>query len=280
MKKEKYDVIIDTRATMKTLLFSWFSLKTPYRIGRKKSYSIFAHNYRIDNHADGVRDTVSLMLDLLNPLIDRFEIVKDNNFRLICAEKERDEYKEYLQKKGIDLNKPIIVCTTTARIVFRVWPQDKMKRVLNNIINKYPDAQLIFNYGGEREKKDAYKLYEAMGSPKQVFIDIEAKNLTELKSLISLASFFFGNEGGTRHIAQSLGIPAFAIYPPNVRKNGWLPSPSPFNQGIDLYDINPKAAADNNLTFDQKLNMIDEESVWKNLDKMLSENLTFNGEKY
>ena len=41
MKTERYDVIIDTRATIKTLWFSAFSLRTKYRIGTSKFYNHF-----------------------------------------------------------------------------------------------------------------------------------------------------------------------------------------------------------------------------------------------
>ena len=37
MRDTHYDVIIDMRATVKTLFFSLFSLHTPFRIGTKKS---------------------------------------------------------------------------------------------------------------------------------------------------------------------------------------------------------------------------------------------------
>ena len=49
MKTERYDVIIDTRATIKTLWFSAFSLRTKYRIGTSKFYNHFFHNYRVSS---------------------------------------------------------------------------------------------------------------------------------------------------------------------------------------------------------------------------------------
>ena len=39
MRAEKYDVIIDMRSTIRTLIFSLFSLGTPIRIGKKKKYT-------------------------------------------------------------------------------------------------------------------------------------------------------------------------------------------------------------------------------------------------
>lgn len=269
VSSEKYDIIVDTRATLKTLAFSLFSLHTPYRIGRKKKYSLFAHNFRIDSYARGCMDNVTATLKLLDPLSKDFKIIKDPDFKLYVSAEDKASYSLYLKAKGVDLNKPIMICAVTARIESKVWAKDKMAEILKKVADKYKDIQLIFNYGGDREKKAALSIYNAMGRPSQVFIDIEAKNLFEFKALTSLSSFFFGNEGGPRHIAQAFGIPAFAIYPPNVKKIDWLPNPSATNQGIELLDINPEVAQDKNLSFEKKLDMIDVQSVWAKLDEML-----------
>lgn len=271
--KDKYDIIIDTRATIKTLFFSLFSLRTPYRIGRKKQYNFLIHNYRVSNYQDGIRDNVTLTLDLLNPLTKDFNIIKDPHFRLNSSDEEKKNFKSYLVSKGLDLQKPVILCAVVTRIEGKVWPKHKMANVLGRLLKKYPDVQLIFNYGGEKEKNAAISLYDYMGKPSGVFIDIEAKNLIEFKALLSFSDFFFGNEGGPRHIAQALGIPTFAIYPPCVKKAGWLPNPGPTNLGIELYDIDPKSAMDENLTYEEKLDKIDEDSVWISLDRMLQQTI-------
>lgn len=39
MKEGKYDMIVDMRSTIRTLLFSLMSLRTPWRLGRKKWYT-------------------------------------------------------------------------------------------------------------------------------------------------------------------------------------------------------------------------------------------------
>lgn len=269
VNKVHYDIIIDTRSTIKTMVFSLFSLKTPYRIGRKKSYNKFIHNYRVDNFPDGTRDNVSLNLDLLKPLEQDFQVYADPHFKLYVTKEEKQSFAHYMESKGINFSKPIILCAITARLEFKAWEKIKMKEIINKIVDKYQDAQLIFNYAGYREKEVAKEIHQAGSHHPRVFIDIEAVNLRELSAMISNVNFFFGNEGGPRHIAQALDIPAFAIFPPCVKMIEWLPNPSPSNQGIELPDIDPMAASDKNLTFEQKLALIDIESVWLKVDKML-----------
>ncbi|MBF0575067.1 glycosyltransferase family 9 protein [Dysgonomonas sp. GY617] len=264
-----YDIIIDTRSTIRTMLFSLFSLKTPYRIGRRKAYNRFIHNYRVDNFPDGTRDNVQLNLDLLNPLEKDFNIYTDPYFKLFVTKEEKEAFAHYMESKDIDLSKPIILCAITARLEFKAWEKIKMKEIIDRILDKYQDAQLIFNYAGYKEKEVAEEIHKAGSHHPRVFINIEAVNLRELSAMISNVNFFFGNEGGPRHIAQAFGIPSFAIFPPCVKMIEWLPNPSPSNQGIELPNIDPMSALDKNLTFEQKLALIDINSVWKELDKML-----------
>jgi len=44
-------------------------------------------------------------------------------------------------------------------------------------------------------------------------------SLRQLAALCANCSFYFGNEGGARHIAQALEIPSFAIYSPSASKS-------------------------------------------------------------
>lgn len=268
MKEEQYDIIIDTRSTVKTSLFSIFSLKSKYRIGRRKSYNHFFHNFRVDNRYKGDKDNVQLTLSLLEPLKKEFSINPKPDFRLYYTEKELAEYKSYMESKGIDFSKPVIVCAVTARLEYKVWSKDKIREISQRIIDKY-DAQLIFNYGDKKEKEASKELHKSLNNNKSIFTNIEANDLRKLVAMLANSSFFFGNEGGTRHISQALDIPSFAIYPPNIPLNNWLPNKSDRFQGIELADIDPQAAINSNLSYQQKLDLIDVESVWKRLDKML-----------
>lgn len=268
MKNEKYDIVIDTRSTIKTLLFSLYSLSTPFRIGRKKQYNRFFQNYRIDNKFDGIRDNSQLTLSLLDPLSKKYNIIKDPIFKLYYTTEEFSAYKNYMKSEGIDFSKPIIICAVTARLKHKVWDMTKMKKILEKIIQKY-DAQLIFNYGDKIEKEACGELASTMNNDSHIFTNIEAKNLRELVCLLANSNFFFGNEGGPRHISQALNIPSFAIYPPNIPKTNWLPNKSTRFQGIEFKDIINKEQEANQLSYIDRFNLIDVDSVWKMLDNML-----------
>ncbi|GAB6011758.1 glycosyltransferase family 9 protein [Viscerimonas tarda] len=270
MKEGHYDVIIDTRSTVKTLAFSLFSLKTKYRIGRQKSYNALIQNYRVNNVYTGKGDNVQLALSLLDPLKKDFRVLKDPVFKLYCREEEKAGFRRYMTSKGIDFSKPVIVLAVSARLEHKTYDIEKMKEVVGRILEKY-DVQLIFNHAGEREKAHAERIYRELNDNERIFVDVEAKSLRELLALLANSDFFFGNEGGPRHISQALNVPSFAIYSPSIAMGNWLPNKSDRFRGIELKDINPGWAADKQLSAEEKYALIDVDSVWKGLDEMLSE---------
>ncbi len=265
ISKEKYDMIVDTRSTIKTLWFSFFSIRTPYRIGKKKIYNAFLHNYRTD--LNGIIDEVTKTLLLLKPLESQFKIQYERNFTLYVTVEEKERFHSKMIAGGIDFSRPIIVCAVTARLTHKIWDPENMKNILWKLIEKY-NAQLIFNFGGKEEKDFALQLHQDMGNHPNIFTNIEAEDLRELSAMLSLSDFFFGNEGGPRHISQAFNIPSFAVYPPKANKTEWLPNACERFQGIEPADISDKAK-DEKLTFKEKFNLITSDAVWVQLEPML-----------
>lgn len=231
-RANRYDIIVDCRSTVKTLLFSLFSISTPYRLGIRKPYNLLStHTIKTEDY----ESNVDRMLAILHPVEKKLNLQLTKNFRLKITDEEQQHFKSYMIKEGIDFSKPVMVCTVAARIPIKIWNTDYMAEVLLRIIEKY-DVQLIFNYVGD-EFLVAQLIKEKMGNPTQVFLDVEAKSLRELGALLKNADFFFGNEGGPRHISQALNIPSYAIYPPGISKKEWLPNASEKFQGIEVNDI-------------------------------------------
>lgn len=265
MKEGKYDLIVDTRSTIKTLWFSLFSMNTPYRMGKKKAYNAFIHNYR--TNIDGVTDEVTKTLLLLSPLEKEYNIHYDRRFRVYVTSQEKESFAGYMKDQGIDFSKPIVICAVTARLIHKIWDKDKMKSILQQLIDTY-DLQLVFNYGGKEEKAFAIQLHQELNNHPSIFTNIEANSLRELPAMLVNAQFFFGNEGGPRHISQALDVPSYAIYPPKADKAEWLPNASDRFQGIEPRDVSA-LANDESLSFKEKFDLITTEAVWSGLSRML-----------
>ena len=267
MKQTRYDVIIDMRSTPKTLLFALFSLSTPYRIGRMKRYNKWIHNYRLET-PEGM-DRVQSNLHLMEPLKAEGRLVRDEHFPLYITEKEKNDYKYYLEAQGLDLDKPVLLAAIATRIEHKAWPKDRMLEILRRILDGY-NVQLVFNYGNEAEKNIANSYYEQLDKNPRIFINIEAKGLRQLCALCACSSFFFGNEGGPRHISQAFEIPSFAIYPPDIDKKFWLPGQSERYQGISP-DDSLSADRQKDMSYKERMELITTDDVWAGLSPMLDQ---------
>lgn len=266
MHEERYDVIVDTRSTLKTLWFCVFSMKTKFRIGTWKYYNPIFHNYREKIHQDESVDEVSRNLMLLKPLEQFKPLVYEPDFRLRVTEDERAEFKEYLIRQGVDFSRLVVMCAPFTRVKDKKWDLGKMKEVLSRLIQKY-DAQLIFNYSRD-EKEQAVALFEEMSRDEHVFIHVEADTLRKLVAMLSLSDFFFGNEGGPRHMSQACQVPGLAIYPPWVSKDKWLPSRDERYQGISPLDFIPEPER-KRLSEKEMFERLTAEQVWEKLDGMI-----------
>jgi heptosyltransferase-2 len=149
--------------------------------------------------------------------------------------------------------------------------------VLTRVIRDH-DAQLIFNYAGKEEEEVARRLHHAMNDHPNVFIHINAPTLRDLAALIANASFFFGNEGGPRHISQALDVPSMTIYPPHISKAKWLPNASDRFQGIHPSELAP-AATWKDLSYVERYAFVTVDEVWNRLSPMLHRYLPATGQR-
>lgn len=269
MRKTRYDILIDMRATPRTLLFSLFSLRTPYRIGTRKPYSRLLHNYRVADRTDPSLDMVQRDLLLLSPLERLGPLRLDPTFRLYVSDKDRATYRDYMEGKGVDFTRPIVLAAVATRIEGKGWEMERMVGVLRRIIDTF-HPQIILNHSGYRELEISLMLYERMDYDPHILPEIEATTLRELRALTSLCDFFFGNEGGPRHIAQALDTPSYAIYPPGISRRLWLPGDSPRHRGISPDDIAPPSPT---ATRAERFDLVTVDRVWSDLEPMMREYL-------
>jgi heptosyltransferase-2 len=264
MHEEDYDMIVDLRSTVKTLWFSLFSLKTPYRVGVKKAYNLFIHNYRSDTAIED--DEIGRIQSILSSLEKKFEIRYERIFNVYVTPEEKESFRRTMEAKGINFAKPVIVCAVVTRLAHKMWDKKQMMQILKLMIEKY-DAQLVFNFGGKEEEESAKQIHHEMNNHPAIFTNIKADRLTDLAAMLANADFFFGNEGGPRHISQALNVPSFAIYPPFIVKKYWLPNTDERFQGIEPEDI--LEDPDEKLSYADRFRLITTEEVWKRLNPML-----------
>lgn len=267
--RNKYDVIIDMRSTIRTLFFSLFSLRTPFRIGRAKGYAQLLLNHQIDTYNTGLKiDMVQRDLLLAAPLEEIVPIKYTKDFKLYLTHKEKEEFREYMVREKIDFSHPVFLIGVTTKLAHKKWNIEFMLTILRRILKEHNDIQMIFNYAPGREEEDARNIYKKLGSPDSIKIDIQANSLRKLAALCANCSFYFGNEGGARHLVQALGVPSYAIFSPSASKSMWLVSNSVFAEGISGDDILTEEEQEE-MTYEQCFNTITPEEVYKRLNPII-----------
>ncbi len=264
----KYDAIIDMRSTMNTMLFALLSPSSRYRIGRKKWYTWLAFNHRIALKLTEPLSMIDLDVAYAAPLGRERAIEPVREFILAITQSEKAAFGDYLQREGLDLNRPVLLANVTAKLANKVWDEDKMVWVLSRFIGQYPDWQVLFNYAPGAEEQNARRIYEKLGSPRQVLIDIQAHSSRELVALGMFVTCFFGNEGGARHVMQAAGCPSLVICAPGNRKHVWIPQTQVLADGIAPADF-ASAAELQPLTREEQYALIDKEIVWKKMDEFI-----------
>ncbi|WP_195483435.1 glycosyltransferase family 9 protein [Fusobacterium varium] len=238
--RKKYDIVIDIMSTPKSEMFTLFSLKSKYRIGRRKKYRGFTYTHKISEPVDS-KDKVDKFLKILAPLEEEYKILYDNNYIINISQDEKENMRRKMIKAGIDFSKPVFICATNSRRPEKIYPPKKMKEVINKVIEEF-NSQVILFYSPD-EEAFIKEIHRELNNNKNIFSNVETTSIRELAALISNCDMFFGNEGGPRHIAQSLDIPSFAIFSPKSSKKEWLANPSKKHQGVEPKDIYPECGS-------------------------------------
>lgn len=271
-----YDIIIDMRSTVNTMLFALLSPSSRFRIGVDKGYTKIAFNYTIDTCGDrfSMVEYDTRYAEPLNAIRPVTPIVQ---FTLQITDEEKQSFGNYLKSKGVDLNRPVMLANVTAKLPSKVWAEERMVWVLNQFMKNYTDFQLIFNYAPGAEAENAHRIYDKLGCPKQVFIDVQAHSSRELVAMSGYMTLFFGNEGGARHIAQAAGCPSMAICAPENNKKVWIPQTDIPAEGIAPIDTLTLHQLTNEqyqlLSREEKYGLLTQELVWEHLQSFI-ENLS------
>lgn len=257
--RQHYDVIIDMRSTANTMLFALFSPFTTYRIGLRKKYTKLAFNYLVDGCGQET-NMLDHNLNMLSPLPGMKFLCK--TLSLGITDKEKNDFKEYMIINGINFLNPIMLCGVTTKIAAKSWSKERMTEVLRRLMIQYPDLQIIFNYAPGIEEEKACEIYKMLGSPKNIFINIQAKTSRQMAAMAAACTFYFGNEGGARHIVQAMGRPSLVICSPMANKATWIPQNSNIKaEGIAVTDLIDSEKL-NQMTYEQRYNLITVDLVW------------------
>ena len=262
VRQTRYDVIIDMRSTANTMLFAAFSPSTPFRIGLDKAYTRPFFNHRFPKKCRDGESMIDHNLSLLSPL-------KPATLRraltLSISEQERSDFRQYMSEQGIDFSRPVMLAGVTAKLADKTWAEDRMTETLRRFIDAWSSVQIIFNYAPGKEEANAQRICERLGKHPNIFMNVQARSARQLAAMAANCTFYFGNEGGARHIVQAMARPSLVVCSPFASKSTWLTETEGVpTRGIAATDFDSNAGA---LSNEEQYNLITVERVWPQLDQ-------------
>lgn len=264
VKAKKYDVIIDMRSTINTQLFALLSPSSTYRIAVSKPYTKLFSNHLIPLKA---KNRVDFNIDMALPLASEAPIKKNTNITLAVSEKEKAATYKKMEAAGFNFSLPAIMMNVTAKLENKVWPEDRMVDIIDRFIAEHHDCQIVFNYAPGREEENSRRIYRKLKNNKNVLIDLSAQSPRELFAMLQHFNFFFGNEGGARHIAHAAKVPSFVICSPGASKDIWIPRDEVPAEGVSADDITDTTG----MTDSQKYDIITTDIVWNRLKNFIKD---------
>lgn len=261
--RNRYDIVIDIMSTPKSELFTLLSSGAEYRIGREKKNRGFTYTHSIEEPRD-IRDKCQKFLRMLKPLEEKYEIKYDSHLVVGISDEEKERLRKRMVEAGIDFSKPVFAWAINSRRPEKVYPVENMQRFIQMVLDRY-DCQIIFYYSPE-EKAFAKEMHRRLKDDSRIFSNIETSSIRELAMLLKNCTMFVGNEGGPRHLAQSVGIPNLSIFRDGVDPEDWIPNADEFNRGIqpkDIGDLNFDA-----LSHEERYNLITPEILFDEFEKM------------
>lgn len=224
LKTKNYDAVIDVYGKLSSNLISYFT-NAPKKISYKKKLSKLFYTHEIERKKKPeYRSSLALenRMLLLETLNVSFNSIQP---KIYLKNEEVNEAKLLLEKSNIDLAKPIFMISVLGSSIEKTYPLKYMSKLLDAIISKTPNSQILFNYIPNQEK-DAKEVYNncLKSTQEQIFFNIYGKSLREFLAITSHCTALIGNEGGANNMAKALNIPTFTIFSPYLNKQNWFGS--------------------------------------------------------
>lgn len=222
LKKENFNIVIDVYIKLSSKIISYLSnAKTKISIDKGNKSFIYNHTFKHKLRAvTNAGLAIENRLQLLQPLnIDPLKIVKP---KIYITDKEKLKAKQFLESNGINLNSPIYMIGVLGSGSHKTFPFNYMAKVIDFIVLKQPECQILFNYI-PKQKADAKAILKlcTANTQKQIYFNVFGKSLRDFLSITTYCNALIGNEGGAINMAKALDIPTFTIFSPWIKKEAW-----------------------------------------------------------
>lgn len=217
IKKEKYDLIIDSWCNPRTAQITFFS-GVKYRVGYAYRGRKYAYNLRATSDK-GINHTAEHNLELLKPLNVNF-VSKKIHFSL--KKDEINSAKKYFQENFLK-DKLVIGIIPAGGWQSKRCDAEKWVEICEAILKKYDTSFLVL--WGPGDEKDSEYIQNML---KESAVIAAETSIREMAALVNECKIIIANDSGPMHISAALGVPTLGIFgPTDPEKHG------PYSQNSD-----------------------------------------------
>ena len=201
------DLTIDLQGLMKSSLLAYLS-GAKVRLGfASGEYDGRECSYWLNNRlvTPTSRHMIHRGLELLQPLG-----VVDSQIEFRLAEEEADSLMARRVIEESFSGSPFAMINVGAGWPSKLWPNDRYAAVAKHLWDRWHLPSLVM-WGGETEKLRALDIQSL--APEACKL-APATSLTELRSLLRLASLFVGSDTGPMHLSVAVDTPTVALIGP------------------------------------------------------------------
>jgi heptosyltransferase II len=241
IRKEKFDVVIDTYCKLSSNLISSFS-GAGIKISKYKSYSSFIYTHPIKYKSEPTTVAglaIENRLQLLEPL--DFELSKTIiKPKIYITDSEKEKASQIIADSCINLSLPIFMMSVLGSGKDKTYPLDYMAKVIDSLVEQ-THAQILFNYI-PKQKEEAEAVFNLckVETQKHIYMSVFGNNLREFLALTSFCDALIGNEGGAVNMAKALDVRTFTIFSPWIEKKTWASYENEINVSVHLKDYKPE----------------------------------------
>lgn len=205
LRLEKYDYSIDLLADVKSALIGLCAGAREKIVSKKdKLRNKLFYTKRVENNKKNVCEYRNYLLTAISE-----DLKFENEVKIYLKDDEIILLKSRMIENGIDFSKPVAAFGINSRREYKIWNIDYFVEMIDYISEKYNFQIVLYNNSSERDY--AIKAKDKIKNKNVVFTDIRTDNIRELAALLKNCDIFIGNEGGPRHISESVGVPTFTV---------------------------------------------------------------------
>lgn len=233
-RKTHYDIVIDMYGKIESQLIS---LLTPakQKISFRKWYSSWIYNTVIERNDINPSQyplTLHHRNQLIMPLIGE-NFIFDQQPTLYLTKEEIETARVSVQHR--DPHKKIFMVSVLGSSENKTYPLDQLAKMLDHLCLNYP-VELLFNYMPKQQDQIDILLNHLNPTTKsQLLLPSAPKSLREFICMLSQCDAVIGNEGGAINMGKALKKPSFAVFSPQIEKQGWHKD-DPNHHAVHLLD--------------------------------------------